>query len=65
MYNRRAPRPTSAQVLPYSDATYPQIVRIRYAEGDVRGSPFTSRATWETAVWYQASLIHLHHDRLS
>jgi FecR protein len=39
----------------YSDATYPQIVRIRHVEGDVRvarggekGQP--AGATWETAV---------------
>jgi hypothetical protein len=30
--------------------TYPQIVRISYAEGDVRVSRGTRRATWETAV---------------
>ncbi len=45
-----SPPPSSAQVQPYSDATYPQIVRISYAEGDVRVSRGTRRATWETAV---------------
>jgi hypothetical protein len=41
-----SPPPSSAQVQPYSDATYPQIVRISY----VRVSRGTRRATWETAV---------------
>lgn len=45
-----SPPPSSAQVLPYSDATYPQIVRISYAEGDVRVSRGTRRATWEAAI---------------
>jgi hypothetical protein len=45
-----SPPPSSAQVQPYSDATYPQIVRISYAEGDVRVSRGTRGATWETAV---------------
>jgi hypothetical protein len=45
-----SPPPSSAQVQPYSDATYPQIVRIRYAEGDVRVPRGTRGATWETAV---------------
>lgn len=45
-----SPPPSSAQVLPYSDATDPQIVRIRYAEGDVRVSRRTRGATWETAI---------------
>ena len=31
-----SPPPASAQVQPYSNATYPQIVRISYAEGDTR-----------------------------
>jgi FecR protein len=45
-----SPPPSSAQVQPYSDATYPQIVRISYAEGDVRVSRGKRGATWETAV---------------
>jgi hypothetical protein len=45
-----SPPPSSAQVQPYSDATYPQIVRISYAEGDVRVSRGTKGATWETAI---------------
>jgi hypothetical protein len=55
-----SPPPSSAQVLPYSDATYPQIVRISYAEGDVRVSRVTKGAAWETAItglpWKQASI---------
>jgi FecR protein len=39
----------------YSDATYPQIVRLRYVDGDVRISRVDEKgkpagATWETAV---------------
>ena len=45
-----SPPPTSAQVQPYSNATYPQIVRLRYADGDVRVSRGKKGATWETAV---------------
>src|ERR1700760_4080269 len=45
-----SPPQSSAQVEPYSAATYPQIVRISYAEGDVRVSRGTRGATWETAV---------------
>jgi hypothetical protein len=45
-----SPPPSSAQVQPYSDATYPQFVGISYAEGDVRVSRGRSGATWETAV---------------
>jgi hypothetical protein len=45
---KASPPPSSAQVQPYSDATYPQIVRISSAEGDVRVSRGTRRATWET-----------------
>jgi hypothetical protein len=45
-----SPPPSSVQAQPYSDATYPQIVRISYAEGDVRVSRGKRGATWETAV---------------
>jgi hypothetical protein len=45
-----SPPPTSSQVQPYSNTTYPQIVRIRYAEGDVRVSRGKKGATWETAA---------------
>jgi FecR protein len=47
-----SPPPSSAQAQaqPYSDATYPQIVRLRYADGDVRVSRGKKGATWETAV---------------
>jgi FecR protein len=45
-----SPPPSPAQVQPYSDATYPQIVRLSYADGDVRVSRGKKGATWETAV---------------
>jgi FecR protein len=45
-----SPPPASAQVQPYSNATYPQIVRLSYADGDVRVSRGKKGATWETAV---------------
>ena len=47
-----SPPPSSAQTQaqPYSDATYPQIVRLSYADGDVRVSRGKKGATWETAV---------------
>ena len=45
-----SPPPASAQVQPDSNATYPQIVRISYADGDVRVSRGKKGATWETAV---------------
>jgi FecR protein len=40
----------TADLRPYSPTTYPQIVRIRYAEGDVRVSRGKRGATWESAV---------------
>ncbi len=47
--------PLPAEVKPPASATYPQIVRIRYLEGDVRVSrgregEKASGSTWETAV---------------
>ena len=44
------PQPTSAQVEPSSTATYPQIVRLSYVEGDVRIARGKQAAGWETAV---------------
>ena len=44
------PEPTPAQVEPSSDATYPQIVRLSYVEGDVRIARGKRGAAWETAV---------------
>jgi hypothetical protein len=46
---------TTAVAQPYSGATYPQIVRIRYVEGDVRVTrgkegEKADDPTWETAV---------------
>ena len=39
-----------AQAQPSKTETYPQIVRIRYVEGDVRISRREKNAVWETAV---------------
>src|ERR1700749_480012 len=39
-----------AQAQPSKTETYPQIVRIRYVEGDVRISRGEKNAVWETAV---------------
>ncbi len=44
-----SPPQTAAGIPPASNATYPQIVRIRYAEGDVRVSRGKHGATWEAA----------------
>jgi len=40
---------TAAEMQPASNATYPQIVRISYAEGDVRVARGKHGATWEAA----------------
>jgi hypothetical protein len=44
-----SPSQTAAGIEPVSNATYPQIVRISYAEGDVRVSRGKHGATWEAA----------------
>jgi hypothetical protein len=44
-----SPPQTAAGIQPGSNATYPQIVRISYAEGDVRVSRGKHGATWEAA----------------
>ena len=40
---------SAAEIQPDSNATYPQIVRISYVEGDVRVSRGKHGATWEAA----------------
>ncbi len=40
---------SAAEIQPASNATYPQIVRISYVEGDVRVSRGKHGATWEAA----------------